>query len=264
MNASEHAKDPPADERIQALLVGGPELPSELSFLKVSATALTVRACGSRAEALAILRSGSADVLIAEERLPDGDAAQLFEEIQKLERLGKPPAFLVISRASLQLQAELLRTRFSQVDGVFFRPFDEHAFLSALFSAVRRRSGSSRVSGARMSVDHLDVELQLAGTRQPCKGTVGNLGRGGMFLVMGPGQPLPREGTPFTFTIEAERGRKVRIEGKGVIRWVRPQAVGGLPSGIGTQFTSISERGLQDLFDLIKNLKRGTGGKPPG
>lgn len=237
------------------LLVGSQRLRSELDFLEDGRHGAHVAHFTTRTEALSHLRAQAVDLLLTEEQLPDGTAASLFDEIGRLQRLGKPPALFVISDAPLATQPELLK-RYHQAEGVFFRPFDEHALMSALFQALKRRSQSTRVSGARLSVDNVTVELLFQGAKAPRRAMIGNLGRGGMFLMMD--DPLPREGDAFTFRIDTERGRHVRIEGRGVVRWIRAAALEGLPRGVGTQFTAVSGDNLRDLQDLIKNLKKGS------
>ena len=246
---------PPTD-RVSILLVGTERLQNDLEFLDEFRPAAQVLIVPGLRDALHYLKANPVDVLISEEVLPDGAAHAMFEEIGKLARLGKPPAMFVLSDAPMATQTELAR-RYPQVDGIFFRPFDENVLMTAVFASLRRRSQSTRVSGARLSVDNVSVELMFKGAKAARKATLGNLGRGGMFLVIE--DPLPREGDTFTFKIVAERGRQVKIEGKGVVRWIRVQSLPGMPRGVGTQFSQVVGDSLRDLLDLIKNLKKGSG-----
>ena len=76
------------------------------------------------------------------------------------------------------------------------------------------------------------------------------LGHGGIFIQLGQGD-FPSEGDIIRLALNFSNGEIKRIEGVGIVRWVRTNSVHDLPAGCGIEFLEVPARFRDQLHDLI-------------
>ncbi|MBU6154157.1 MAG: response regulator [Bdellovibrionales bacterium] len=177
-----------------------------------------------------LYRKEGFDAVVSDIRMPGGDGLELLENLRRLDCV-TPVVMLITGFSDLSHDAAYNLG----ADAVLSKPFDVQELLARL---------SFLLSGyeTRLSIV---PESTSAAELKVGDGVVPSFGRGGMFV---PGCISGVTGDQVSFSLDCpEIGG--RIEGSGIIRWVRRVASGDLREGSGIEFRFLKPGSLQKVLD---------------
>jgi len=196
-------------------------------------------------EAFDILCREKVDLVLSDVRMPNGDGIELLDRIK--ERDPALPVIFISGYSDLSLEEAYARG----VEAVFPKPFDRKALAAAVETAIQESAHRLGRRDVRVNSD-LTVGVHLKNGGTPLLGKVTNLGRGGMFLEISEGFPPCAEELDFRLNLPLS-GAEIR--GRGVVRWVRPQAAGEFPAGCGIEFAGLDPQCVAIVLELINESK---------
>ncbi len=174
------------------------------------------------------------DLVITDKEMPGGDGLELLRRLKEVN-VQRPVVFVMTG--SPEPIAELAYAL--GAEAVFAKPFP----VTTLLDAVSRFTERPQMRLAEPETEGLPsgkpLHLNLRRpTNAPCL-----IGRGGLFVP----SPLfmPERHEKLAFTIELPEGGQgpieslTRVEGVGIVRWVRESAELARPPGFGLEFTSL-------------------------
>lgn len=173
------------------------------------------------------------DAVLSDIRMPGGDGVTLARRIRERSK-DNPVIILITGFADITCEEAF----HLGADGYVLKPFHLRAVksdLQRLFQPAEKRWATNGKIDPGSAVLRFDESLGEWISSGRCK-----LGRGGFFLAVKPGQ------------LRAENPVTVQFSGVppigATIRWVRSEAVGQLPAGVGLEFFHVSEQILA-VFD---------------
>jgi CheY-like chemotaxis protein len=173
------------------------------------------------------------DVIVSDVCMPHLDGVHLLRKVR--ERNSTMPLFFLVTGFS---QVEPFEGYDMGADGIFAKPFDRVLLLSAIKEKLRPLQ--ERLRGA----DDMSITPSLV-----AEGV--QLGRSGCFVPdMG---SLLQEGAhvDFSFTVAGQPGMK--LEGRGIIRWVRHKVDGARPIGCGVEFEKLTADSLSAYLKYLED-----------
>lgn len=187
------------------------------------------------------------DVVISDVRMPGGDGVDFIRAIKKI-RPWVPFAAFVTGFADITLE----EAYDLGAEAVFPKPFSRASlrdFVSRSCLTPEERWGELALH------DPSIVDSEVALDESFVKPSFVTLGRGGMFVAM--------ETTSFKPETRVKLGFKpatgdvdYRIEGAGIVRWIRSSQEGGKPPGCGIEFESLIQPCRSKLITAIQASDR--------
>lgn len=203
-------------------------------------------ACGR--DAFEIVKSAKIDLVITDMRMPDGDGVELLDKIKELNP-EIPVVIFVTGFSDLPLEDAYDKG----ADAVFSKPFDRKALMEIVIRVTLSREGKwDNRSSERLSSE-FKIELYLPELGVAIQGKVLNIGRGGMFVSLQ--NNFPKIKGKVEFCIAFDHGMPKKIDGCGVVRWVRANGSDAKPSGCGIEFEHLSDQSRKQVIELINSLK---------
>lgn len=198
----------------------------------------TMTANGGR-KAFALLTNQSTDLVVSDIRMPQGDGVELLEEIKRKGSI-KPPIFLISGYSEFSPMDLYDRG----ADAVLSKPI----ILKDLLKIIHKALKEPEEAWSSTEIAKTQHEIELS--------TNISLGRGGFFL------PLKDEAvleipvnTPIGFKITTENDQYPQLDGQGIIRWVRKTADTKNPSGLGIEFSYLTDATRRQIIKAIQEMK---------
>jgi CheY-like chemotaxis protein len=177
------------------------------------------------------------DAVVSDIRMPGGDGLELLGSLRKLN-CSTPVVMLITGFSDLSHDAAYNLG----ADAVLSKPFDVNELLSRLMFLLSPLS--VRLSSAKESVH--PSEIRIAGDAAVA------IGRGGFFVSEYISGVV---GDRISFSVECpEVGG--RLEGSGVVRWVRRSSNGTNPAGSGIEFRFLEPATLQRVLEWNQKTTR--------
>jgi len=202
---------------------------------------------GNGAEAFKIVQDTHVDVILSDVRMPGGDGIELLDKTKNLNP-ELPILMFITGFADLTLEEAYNKG----ADAVFSKPFDRKELLAAVMKATSTKEEIWSRKTERVDVD-FKIELKLPALNIAIQGRVLNIGRGGIFVAID--DKLPVVGTEVAFKVDFNEGTPSKLEGSGIVRWIRPTSAENKPKGIGIEFQYLSDSSRQGIIELIQKLK---------
>lgn len=205
----------------------------------------TVFEASSGNEALEFCKANSVDLIVSDIRMPDGNGVELLRTLRA--RGSNDPVLLFVSG-----QADITTEDAFDIGagGLLTKPWS----VPELIRRVERLIQDPRIRWKRKT-ERLDanftIDFNCDGFNAAIKASLGNIGRGGMFVVTDE-RMLPAKESKINFNFVAAGG--IKIGGAGEVRWVRNEAAVSCPRGFGVEFSEIDAGPLEELLKLIQNL----------
>lgn len=200
------------------------------------------------AHALSLIETNpQIEVVIAEVNSPVSNGFNFLDRIRSLDS-ESPPIFFVSDQRDEHYEAAF----FQGAEAIFLKPihFDE-LVKGVAFSYGMLMDRSDR-QHRRRRVRRAKVQYSLDGTEAPSTGYVTNISIGGMFISSM--AKLPAANQVISFRLFFDQENPINIEGRAVVRWLRPIAEYGRPPGYGVEFMNLSP----ESTELIKTLSNQT------
>lgn len=200
---------------------------------------------GSGKEAFRIVEENEVDIVLSDVCMPGGGGIELLEKI-KARNPYQPVVMLITGFADITLEEAFERG----ADAVFPKPFDRKLLLQAVLNAIQPTEKNLQRRSTRVEIG-IPLELKVNGEMRPAM--LLNIGRGGIFAEVGE-PPAVSEEVSFSFEV-ASWGPRLRMSGRGVVRWVRSEAKPAQPMGCGIEFIELAEDSSRNMIDLINFTK---------
>ena len=193
--------------------------------------------------AFEMIKTQNPDAVVSDVRMPGGDGFELLANAKKLA--SERPVILLITGFS---DYSIQQAYDAGAAGIFSKPCDFDALIDSVSKALQDRGTRYLRKFERLPTD-FSVKLTIENINDTIKGNAVNLGLGGMYIALAP--PLPEVESRVSFTLEMNTPQGVKnLEGVGICRWARKFDDAHLPSGIGVEFSSIT----QDTFNVIEEF----------
>lgn len=200
---------------------------------------------GSGNEAFRLVEENEVDIVLSDVCMPNGGGIELLEKV-KARNPYQPVVMLITGFADITLEEAFERG----ADAVFPKPFDRKLLMQAVLGALQPNDQSLQRKCSRVEME-IPLELKVKGESRPAK--LVNIGRGGIFAEM---ETLPAIAEEVHFHFEAASwGPKLKVAGKGVVRWVRTEPKPSQPIGCGIEFIELSSDCSKNMIDLINFTK---------
>lgn len=185
-------------------------------------------------EAFKLLQQTPVDVIISDIRMPGGDGVQLLNDAKGMDPK-LPVVIFITGHSDISVDEAYDRG----ADAIFSKPFDRKALFAAVDKAIRTKEenwrGSQPTDSPTKSFDLSFPDLKSAQSSRRF-----NLGRGGIFIAIG--EPFPALASPVTFHVKfAQQPSLSSLKGNGIVRWVRKEVKGDLPTGCGIEITHLED-----------------------
>lgn len=199
-------------------------------------------------QAFEIVKNNRIDVVLTDVRMPGGDGIELLDKVKALNP-ELPVVMFITGFADITLDEAYDRG----VDAVFAKPFDRKALLAAVLRTMgdKDEKWSSRTA-ERIETD-LNIVLHFSDLGMAVEGNVMNVGRGGIFVSLK--DKFPTAESKVSFDIKFGGGQPGRLQGNGIVRWIRIQENPGRPAGCGIEFEYLSDDSRKQVITFINNLK---------
>ncbi|MGE3973537.1 MAG: response regulator [Bdellovibrionales bacterium] len=197
--------------------------------------------------AFEIIKNENIDLVLTDVRMPDGDGVELLENI-KARNSDLPVVIFITGFADITLEEAYDKG----VDAVFAKPFDRKALLNAVIRALSEKDAQWKARQTERPDSSFTVELGVYPSDTLSQGQVLNIGRGGLFVAVP--NPELMAGCTVKFSLQYDK-ESMRLQGTGVIKWVRRQAINNLPAGYGIQFDTLDDESRKRTIEVINSLK---------
>ena len=199
-------------------------------------------------DAFELVRNKTIDVVISDIRMPEGDGVELLERIRALQPRN-PVVILNTGFADISLEDAYDKG----ADAVFSKPFDRKVLAAAVIKALTEREErwSSR-QFERLSSD-FNIDLKYSELNLAVQGQVLNIGRGGIFVSLESNFPTIDARVSFCIKFQGEGLKK--LEGSGIIRWVRTEKSECGPTGCGIEFEFLDDSTRKEIIQIINEKK---------
>jgi CheY-like chemotaxis protein len=205
-----------------------------------------VLTAGGGKEAFGLIESNQVDIVLSDMRMPNGDGLELLERV-KARNPFQPVVILITGFADISLEEAFAKG----ADAVFSKPFDRALLMRAVLSALQPADHKMHRRSSRVEVD-LEAELTVKGKSIPAK--IVNIGRDGVFVEIG--ERIPEVSDEIDFSFEASFwGPKLKMAGRGVVRWVRDGSAPSSSAGCGIEFTQLTPGSSRNMVNLINFTK---------
>lgn len=201
--------------------------------------------CGS--EAIKIVESEKVDIVVSDVRMPNGDGIELLDKI-KARNAFLPVVMFITGFADISIEEAYDKG----ADAVFAKPFDRKILFEAVMRAIQPIDRRLQRKASRVDVD-LIVGMKFLKSGFSIETRSKNMGRGGMFVELKDRFPELSEETEFQ--IESESDRTLKINGRGIIRWVRQSPAENLQPGCGVEFLELNPECIRQVIELINFAK---------
>ncbi len=195
-----------------------------------------------------IVSQNPIDIVLSDLRMPDGDGVELLDRIKALNPT-TPVVMFMTGFADLGLEDAYDKG----AAAVFSKPFDRKELMATVLRVV---SSKEEVWGLR-KVERLEsdfnVELHFSDFNLAVQSKVLNLGRGGIFVALK--DRFPTVGARAIFKIQVDHGPITGIDGSGIVRWIRTQALDPVPAGCGIEIEHLNESSRMSVITLVNDLK---------
>ena len=226
----------------RGLVVDDEQLIREIIVLDLEFSGFAATQASSGNEAVKLLSERAFDFVLSDIRMPNGDGISMLKALRARD-LSTPVLFM-----SGFSDVPVWDVYALGAEALLGKPFDSDALMNAL-----QRLGESRderwnhwLKGSDKPAFNLDLKFPSS---EAANGSIA-LGRGGMFVACC--DPNLRRDYPIGFDIDLA---DFRIEGEGIVRWIRGSDVNGLPSGCGIEFTALTPQSRLDLLATIATAK---------
>lgn len=199
-------------------------------------------------DAFEIVKNNTIDIVLSDVRMPGGDGIELLNRIKEVNP-DTPIVMFVTGFADMTLEEAYHKG----ADAVFMKPFDRKELFEAVNKQVLPKGERWQQRDVRINTE-FEIQFQFEGLKTAIAAKVMNIGRGGMFVAF-QGQ-FPSVGKDAAFSIEFKQsGPPHKIQGHGIVRWVRYDSVQGRPSGCGIEFQHIDDKDRDELVTFIESLR---------
>lgn len=233
-------------EETRVLVVDDEEMLREAFAFDLKRRKYQVFTAGGGEDAWAMLQKSPVDIVVSDVRMPKGDGVSLLRKIKDLNPY-RPIVILVTGYADISLE----QAYDLGAEAVFPKPFDRLQLLAALERCTESNDGSKKSRPTRLPVK-FPVRIQFCNSNLVVEETVGNLGRGGLFISSR--GPFPEVEEECNFKILTDSVDLAFVEGRGVVRWVR-NSEGALPTGYGVEFLSLADGCRTQVLNYINFLQ---------
>lgn len=196
-------------------------------------------------EALDVIRSRPIELVLSDIRMPGMDGVELLRQVKAMNH-ELPVVIFITGFADLSLE----QAYDLGADAVLPKPFDRAEFFRIIERSLLPKS--QRWTRPERATAQAAIELSLPGIRQAVLGHLVNLGRGGMFVALDHGLPIPDSAVSFKLLFDGEEA----LEGRGLVRWCRSRAQGPeRPAGCGIEFEFLSPPGVEKVLEWAKECE---------
>ena len=205
-------------------------------------------------EAIQILRSLSFDLVVSDLRMEGDDGIDLLTHLRRINWTS-PKFILFTSHADLPREMALDLG----ANDVLGKPCSERELVDAIHLAFKDihsaedDSKAQREKKVRVCVA-LDADLSIEGDVSARVGKVLNVAQGGMFLCLEHTQPPVNALVHLKVRFPSTGGGSGAVfQARGLVRWSRPLAGKGQPTGFGIQFLDLSPRDADLLEKFVQS-----------
>jgi len=213
-------------------------------FRMADATVLTA---GNGSQALDILKNEDICAIISDVRMPGGNGIELLDRV-KTKNEKTPIVMLITGFADLEPEDGYDKG----AEAIFSKPCN----LDQLVEAIYRASLPEKerfVQKYEVASNDFQIKLRVKSFDDAIQKKLFSMGRGGMFLpITG---KLPCVGMRVSFLMTSNLISKTIFEGIGICRWSRAVAEPNLPTGIGIEFTHLTEKSYHVYSKLMSKGK---------
>jgi len=228
--------------RVKVLLVDDVELFLELEKTFFRQGEYTVLTAGDGVEAWRLIREERPDAVFLDLYLPGLDGDEICRRVKQDPQLQAMPVLMVTQSGRPE---DLQRCRDAGCDDILLKPVNRHHFIEAARRCIR----TPERAAPRVQV-HFEIRFGVD-AEHLLPNYVVNLSTGGLFVET---ESLLPVDTPLELEFELP-GEADPVHCHGRVAWVNhPEWIkkGGMPVGMGVQFTDISWEGM----DLIRRFVR--------
>ena len=218
----------------------------ELVAFEFELVGASVFSASNGKEALEIVKTNAIDVVVSDIRMPGGDGVELLENLRTLDPV-HPALVFMTGFADITLEDAYAKGAVA----MFGKPFNRNELIDTVGKSVLgyEEKWASDLSGSEgtftFNIDGNDLQSALD------SGQI-KFGKGGLFLHVPEKLPAVSDHVHFTLNFPGEPFKK--LEGEGLVRWVRRQSDGAHLKGIGLEIKGIVGDNRSDILAFFKDL----------
>lgn len=196
-----------------------------------------------------ICQTEKPDILIAEQRLSDGNFFDFYDLLKEQYQNDVPPVAILLTEQATDLTADVAIAM--GLWALFTKPFQMKSLYYSVEDAIfSRKAGYTKRLDERIELTS-KVDIKLPNSESFISTFSTNISFGGFFVALT--QEFPEVGSIIEFKImfSASEG----LEGKGRVAWVRKESKTGEQAGCGVQFTEGREKYVKILVPIINETR---------
>ncbi len=220
-----------------------PDLAELLAF-EFELLGANVKNAANGREAFEWIKKNPVDVVISDIRMPGGDGVELLDNLKQMNQ-HKPVLIFMTGFADLALEDAYDKG----AAAMFGKPFNRNELLKTVSMSVlpltKRWHSEWTKTNHEFVLQEKFKNWAVAEERLSC-------GQGGFFF--GISDKLPATNDLIKFSIQIEEGPIHKIEGEGVVRWVRRQEKVGLRKGVGVEIRSVLGDDRNQFINMMQQI----------
>lgn len=183
------------------------------------------------------------EIVILEIASPISNGFSFVDSVRALDADG-PPVFFVADKKDDDFE----KAFFHGVEAIFLKPilFDE-LVKGVAFSYGMLMDRSDRMH-SRRRMRRAKVQYSVEGDELNSSGYVTNISLGGMFVSSVAKLPAATQNIQFRIFYDSET--PVEINGRAIVRWLRPKSEYGRPPGFGVEFVDLEPHCVESIRTL--------------
>lgn len=218
----------------------------ELVAFEFELVGASVFSASNGKEALEIVKTNSIDVVVSDIRMPGGDGVELLENLRKLHPV-HPALVFMTGFADISLEDAYDKGAVA----MFGKPFNRNELIDTVGKSVLsyEEKWAADLSGSE-GVFTFNFEEETLQNALDC----GKLkfGKGGLFIHVP--EKLPAVSDIVHFTLNFPNETLTKLEGEGIVRWVRRQSDGAHLKGVGLEIKGIAGEKRQEILTFFEQL----------
>lgn len=208
-----------------------------------------VRTASSGNDAFKIVCNEPVHVVVSDIRMPDGDGFDLLKKIKN-----KSVSLPMVMFMTGQSDYSIAEAYDKGAEAVFAKPFKREALLDSVVRCLQSMEEKLSFRNARVDTT-IEVGLHFRQSGFSVNTEILNIGRGGVFARLEDKFPMPMESVDFS--LKSPTKPSIKIQGSGIVRWVREKEIQNPPSpkGCGIEFLELNPSCRNEVIELINALK---------
>jgi|JI10StandDraft_1071094.scaffolds.fasta_scaffold313242_3 CheY-like chemotaxis protein len=197
--------------------------------------------------ALSIVKAKKVDVILSDVRMPGGDGVELLKNVKALN-IDMPVMMFITGFADIGKDEAYQMG----ADAIFEKPFNRKVLMDTVLRSALSKQEAWAKREDRANAE-AKIEIQFSEDSPMLHAKLLNIGRGGAFILLS--KEFPDVGSRVGFKMNFAQPPFFKIEGTGIVRWVRKEQSEKLPAGCGVEFVELEDSCRDAILKFLDQIK---------